>query len=120
MYDIPILFIIFKRYDTTLKVFNKIRSIKPQKLYIAADAPRFEAEKEKCLQTRSIVDNIDWDCDVKLLYHDKNLGCKYGPYTAINWFFQYEKEGIILELIIYSHGQYAYGSIFGTLSMSIS
>lgn len=97
MYDIPILFIIFKRYDTSIKVFQKIRNIKPKKLYIAADAGRTKEEEDKCFRTRSIVDNIDWDCDVKLLFQDKNLGCKYGPYTAINWFFQFEEEGIILE-----------------------
>lgn len=97
MYNVPILFIIFKRFDTTKRVFQEIRKIRPQKLYIAADAGRSVEEQIKCDETRSIVNNIDWDCEVHVLYQDKNCGCKYGPYKAINWFFENEKEGIILE-----------------------
>ena len=40
MYPIPILLIIFKRLDTTKQVFSKIKQIKPNELYVAADAPR--------------------------------------------------------------------------------
>ena len=32
-----------------------------------------------------------------LLLHSSNLGCREGPATAINWFFDLEPEGIILE-----------------------
>ena len=50
MYDIPILLIIFTRLDTTKKVFQKIREVKPKQLFIAADGPRLEkiGESEKC------------------------------------------------------------------------
>ena len=40
---------------------------------------------------------VDWDCEVKTLLRDKNLGCRVGVSTAIDWFFENEKEGIILE-----------------------
>ena len=40
MYQTPILFLIFARPDTTQRVFERIRDIRPLKLYIAADAPR--------------------------------------------------------------------------------
>lgn len=97
MFNVPILFIIFKRYDTTIKVFKEIQKIKPKKLYIAADAGRSSEEQIKCEETRSIIKNIDWECEIFTLFQKKNQGCKYGPYTAINWFFQHEEEGIILE-----------------------
>jgi len=40
MYDIPILFIIYKRRKKTDLVFDEIRKLKPKKLYIAADGPK--------------------------------------------------------------------------------
>ena len=95
----PILFIIFNRPDVTIKVFDQIRKIKPQRLFVAADGPRKEKkrEAEKCLETRNIVKNIDWDCKVDTLYREENLGCKRAVSTAISWFFENVEDGIILE-----------------------
>lgn len=100
MFNTPILFIIFNRPDSTLKVFNEIRKLKPSYLYIAADGPRTEVEREYflCEQTRNqVIKNIDWECDVKYLLRETNKGCGIGPVEAINWFFEYVEEGIILE-----------------------
>lgn len=96
-YDIPVLFIIFKRYHTAVEVFKVIKQIKPKKLYVAADGPRNLQEKEMCDKTRSLIEQVDWDCDLQLQFRNENLGCKYGPYTSISWFFEHEEEGVILE-----------------------
>ena len=72
----PILFLIFNRPDTAEKVFNKIRQVKPKKLYISADGPRDHKkdDKIKCNQAREIVSKVDWNCDVKTRFLDENLG----------------------------------------------
>jgi hypothetical protein len=44
-----------------------------------------------------ILDGIDWDCEVKTLFREKNLGCRVAVSSAIDWFFENEEEGIILE-----------------------
>lgn len=95
----PVLFIIFNRPDTTRKVFEMIRQARPQRLFIAADGPRPDkpGEAALCQQTRAVVNQVDWDCDLRTLFRDDNLGCKWGPATAIDWFFQHVEEGIILE-----------------------
>lgn len=95
----PILLIIFNRPETTEKVFEQIRKAKPPRLYIAADGPRLnkKGETEKCNLARSVVDMVDWKCEVKTQFQEKNLGCGYGPVAAINWFFQNEEYGIVLE-----------------------
>ena len=95
----PILFLIFNRPDTTRLVFEEIAKQQPSKLYIAADGPRTErvGEIELCHATRKIVDNITWPCEVKRLFREQNLGCKIAISGAINWFFDHEEEGIILE-----------------------
>lgn len=100
MYQIPILFIVFNRLETALKSFEVIRSIQPNHLYIASDAARTYVEGEDAVVAEvrnKIMDNITWKCNVKTLFQKTNLGCGNGVYTAINWFFENEKYGIILE-----------------------
>ena len=98
-FNTPILFLIFNRMDTTQLVFNEIRKIKPKYLYVAADGPRSHKpnEKQKCEEARSIVNQVDWDCEVIKLFRDENLGCRKAVSAAIDWFFDEVEEGIILE-----------------------
>jgi hypothetical protein len=95
----PILLIIFNRPSTTIKVFEKIRQAKPLRLYVASDGPRegHVSDKENVIKARKIATKIDWPCEIKTLFRDKNLGCKKGTSDAITWFFEYEERGIILE-----------------------
>lgn len=94
-----ILFLIYNRPAYTFKVFEKIREAKPQKLFIAADGPKPDkkGDAEKCLEARKIVERIDWPCEVKTLFREKNLGCKIAVSGGISWFFEQVEEGIILE-----------------------
>ncbi len=97
---VPILFIIFNRPDIALKSFRQIREYKPENLYIAADGPREnrENEDELCKETRNAILNaIDWECNVHKLFREKNVGVDFGVYTAINWMFETEKWGVIIE-----------------------
>jgi GR25 family glycosyltransferase involved in LPS biosynthesis len=100
MPNIPVLFLIFNRPEYTRESLAAIRNAKPKKLYIAADGPRQgrDGEKELCEKTRNLVLNsIDWECEVKTRFQEKNLGCYLGVSTAISWFFDNEEMGIILE-----------------------
>jgi hypothetical protein len=96
---IPILFLVFNRPDTTQKVFAAIRQAKPARLFVAADGYREDrhGEAEKCAQARSIIENVDWDCEVVTLFRENNLGCRKAVSSAIDWFFENVEEGIILE-----------------------
>lgn len=100
MFETPILFLIFTRLDTSLRVFEAIRQARPRRLFIAADGPRPDkvAEAENCALVRSrILAAIDWECEVKTLFRDENRGCRSGIQEAISWFFEQVDEGIILE-----------------------
>ena len=93
----PILFLIFNRPSTTVQVFAQIKKAKPSKLYVAADGPRNPEEKAICEQVRKIATSVDWDCEVHTLFRDNNLGCGPAISQAIDWFFENEPEGIVLE-----------------------
>lgn len=99
MLDTPILFLIFNRPETTRRVFDRIREIQPKKLYVSADGPRAHkaGEAERCEQTRAIIRQVDWPCEVKTLFRTENLGCQQAIYQGISWFFEQEEMGIILE-----------------------
>lgn len=96
---IPVLLLVFNRPATTKAVFESIRSVRPSAYYVAADGPRFgrDGEKAKCAEAREIATNVDWDCDLKTLFRDHNLGAGPAVAQAISWFFDHEAHGIILE-----------------------
>ena len=95
----PVLFLIFNRPDTTKQVFSAIQKARPPRLYVAADGPRSEnpSEATSCELVRSIALNVDWECEVKTLFRDQNLGCRLAVSQAICRFLANEPEGIILE-----------------------
>lgn len=99
MLETPILFLIFNRPETTQQVFNVIRKAKPKQLFVAADGPRKDktGEKEKCEVVRKIATAVDWDCEVRTLFRDSNLGCGIAVSEGITWFFENVEQGIILE-----------------------
>lgn len=94
-----VLLLVFRRPETTRKVFEAIRLARPLRLYVAADGPRAHqpGEKEACEATRRIFQEVDWPCQVKTLFHSVNLGLKVAIPEALSWFFSQESEGIILE-----------------------
>jgi len=97
MLKTPVLFLIFNRPNVTTHVFEEIKKQKPKHLYVAGDGPRNKQEEILCDEARKIATNIDWDCEVKTLFRESNLGCQQAVYKAITWFFENEEEGIIVE-----------------------
>jgi len=96
--EVPVLYIVFNRFDLVKKTFPKIKQQRPKQLFIASDGPRNKNEKRKVDEIRSYLQkSVDWHCTLKTLFREKNLGCGQGPADAINWFFKNVDEGIILE-----------------------
>ena len=95
----PVLLLVFARPNATRLVFGEVRKAMPRKLYIAADGPvpGNPAIAEKCARVREWATQVDWDCEVRTLFRETNLGCRTAVSEALNWFFSQEDEGIILE-----------------------
>jgi hypothetical protein len=95
----PVALLIFNRPDTTARVFKEIAKAKPPKLLVIADGPRINrpGEAEKCEQTRAIIRQIDWDCELLTNFADTNMGCKMRVASGIDWVFEQVEEAIILE-----------------------
>ena len=96
----PILIIFWRRPESVIRLIDRIRPLRPTTLFLACDGPRDgnEDEYKQVLQSRRQVEQaIDWPCSIMKRYSETNLGVKYGPYYAIDWFFSNVNEGIILE-----------------------
>ncbi|KAA1260988.1 hypothetical protein LF1_35300 [Rubripirellula obstinata] len=95
----PLLYIIFNRPDHTERSFERIRSLAPPVLYIAADAARLDrdGEREKTEQARAVTEAIDWPCDVHRLYATENMGCGRRISSAITEVLSNHETVITLE-----------------------
>ena len=95
----PVTMIIFNREDNARQVFNQIKKVKPPKLFVIADGPRESkaGEKELCEQTRNIINDVDWQCEVITNFAEKNMGCKNRISSGLTWVFSQTESSIILE-----------------------
>jgi len=93
----PVAFFIFNRADCTARVWAQIRLAQPPVLLIVADGPRAENEQSICNATRTIVEHVDWPCDVRRNYAPVNMGCRSRVASGLDWVFKEVEEAIILE-----------------------
>lgn len=99
-YGRPVLLTLFSRPDTTLRVLEEIRRVRPERLYLACDGARPDRPEEAELVTEvreKVLAGVDWDCEVATSFQDQNLGCQKALSTAVSWFFEHEEAGVILE-----------------------
>lgn len=95
----PVAFVIFRRPETTKRVFEEISRVQPQKLYIIADGarPHIQGEQELVESTRRIVEQVDWPCEVVRIYSNENLGLRQRVMSGLDEVFSREDKAIILE-----------------------
>ncbi len=98
--DMPVLLLIFNRPETTAKSFAAIAAAKPKRLFVVGDGPRPDhpGEAERCAAARNIITSgINWECELKTCFREKNSGCGPGVTAGIDWFFSEVESGAIIE-----------------------
>jgi hypothetical protein len=93
---VPVALFAFNRADTTARVFEAIRRARPQTLFLVCDGPRPDRPGE-CDAVRSILEGVDWPCDVRRDYASENIGCRRRMISGISWVFSQTPEAILLE-----------------------
>lgn len=95
----PVALIIFNRPDTTRRVLEVIRQAKPPKLLVIADGARenHPTDRQNCAETKALIEQVDWDCEVLTNFSDRNLGCRQRVASGLSWVFEQVPEAIILE-----------------------
>lgn len=95
----PITFLIYNRADNTRRVFEEIRRAKPPQLFVIADGPRENraSDVDRCEDARSVVEQVDWTCEVFTNFSPVNLGIRQRISSGLTWVFSQVNETIILE-----------------------
>jgi len=93
----PVTYFIYNRPEKTRRSFQAIRNARPKHLFIVADGPKDEIDRLRVLETREIVNHIDWDCNVVRIYSDKNRGCAVSVSSGITEVLSLVDRTIILE-----------------------
>lgn len=95
----PILLLLYQRPEFTQNQLSLLlEHCKRHQLYISIDGPskKNRAEVEK---VKEIVAQFQYKFTKKIIVRssEKNFGCRLGVQEAIDWFFEHEDSGIILE-----------------------
>ena len=97
--ETPVLLITFNRPQYLSQVLKALKLANVSNLYVFKDGPRPNNSEdiEKGKEIECLIDAIDWPCKGVKNFMNNNLGCGWGPYSAISWAFQYVDRLIILE-----------------------
>ena len=97
--SVPVLLLAFNRPEKTIKVLEQIRKAAPVKVYAHCDGPRGHVPDDipKTAEVKRLIQEQLGHLGVKTLFREKNIGLRQGIFGAINWFFEQEEYGIILE-----------------------
>ena len=95
----PILIIAYNKPALLSESLAKLNSLTQGKIYVHIDGPQENARsKDLFLECKSIVDNASLkNPQIISKVRDMNLGGQFGVLEAIDWFFENETFGIILE-----------------------
>lgn len=97
--EIAVLLLLWKRPELLDLVIEPLRKARVSRMYIAVDGANDDEEvrNDVCRVKEKVLKIIDWDCVIKTRYADTNMGCKMAVSSALDWFFENESEGIIIE-----------------------
>ena len=95
----PILIIAYNKPDLLSELLARLHSLSESKIYVHLDGPQENTRSQELfLECQSIVENASLrNSQIISKVRDVNLGGQFGVLEAIDWFFENETFGIILE-----------------------
>lgn len=72
--DVPVRVQVWNRPDCLKKQMDVLKQARPSVLFLISDGGRNEAEMALINESRSIMEGIDWECQVHKLYMESNQG----------------------------------------------
>lgn len=95
----PVAIIFFNRPHTLARIFDVLRQVRPDRLYLIADGPRPDRpdDADKCTAARAVAASVDWPCRIERNYAEANLGCRRRTVSGLDWLFAQADDAIVLE-----------------------
>lgn len=97
--EVPVLLICFNRPKQLTKTLKLLLKYKVKNLYVFQDGcPNNNSKNcQKHIEVKKILKEFELAKKIKIYFAKKNLGKKFGPPTAITWFFKNFEKGVIIE-----------------------
>ncbi|MDQ8208216.1 hypothetical protein QEH52_11900 [Coraliomargarita sp. SDUM461003] len=93
---LPVLVTAYNRPDKVQLVLEQLSRIDFVDVFIAFDGPKNSGESVAVASAREVARKYIVD-ESRILYSEKNLGCRYAMTKAIDWFFEQVEFGVINE-----------------------
>jgi len=95
----PVALLIFNRPEITRRLVNEIIKANPPRVFVFADGPRPDHPRDAELirETKAIISEAPWNCEVLTNYSEANLGTRYRPATGLDWVFENVERAIFFE-----------------------
>ena len=96
--NVPVLYIAYNRPDYVRATLPSVIRNEPRKLYISVDGPKdSDEDRELVIEVIKIIKGINGNFPIEIKIETINHGCKIGVTKALDWFFEKEDLGIIIE-----------------------
>lgn len=97
--NLAVLIIGYSRCDSMINLIEIVLAGNPSKIYIALDGAKDQSAKMAQIEILKSVEKFKSSTSVpiQVLQRTENLGSGAGVISAVNWFFENETQGIILE-----------------------
>jgi hypothetical protein len=92
----PVLLLAYNRPEQTERVLQRLKDCGVTNLFVSQDGPKDENDKQQTKAVELVISKYETIIS-ETSKSSKNLGCKAGVISGINWFFSNVPEGIILE-----------------------
>jgi hypothetical protein len=95
----PVVLCVFNRPEKVRRLMQVLAAVRPATLLIVADGPRLDhpEDVQLCRRVRTLLERVEWPCNVLRNYSDKNQGADTRVPAGIDWAFQHVEEMIMLE-----------------------
>ena len=97
--DTPVVLIVFNRPGVTRRNLQALRQKRPKEVFVVADGPRALVADDAalCAEVRDLVAGIDWPCNVRTRFSERNLGLEANVELGLDWVFSEVERAIVLE-----------------------
>lgn len=94
-----VLFLGYNRPEPAARVLDAITAAAPPRVYVALDGPRAQrpGDAARVRAVQDLVTSTAWPGERQVLFREHNLGCGIAVRGALDWFFDREPAGIVLE-----------------------
>lgn len=95
----PVLLLVFNRPSLTEQLLEALEPASDRRIYVSCDGPRpgVRGERGAVDEVRDMVSKIAPGSAGRLRLLPSNVGCGEAVSSALDWFFQHEESGIVLE-----------------------